>query len=160
MSQGFLTVEFTREQLYRINSDIGIFVAVLEGKTIGYLMAESVDFAAGSPLIAHMVARLKEFIFDGVPLMSCRVFVYGPVCIDERHRGQRILDALFCAMLESLHGRYDAGVAFVSMLNARSFNAHTNKLRMRIADEFEFSGQKYWTLVFAVKRHEGTLGTA
>ena len=154
LSQGFLMIAFEREQLYRINGELGIFVAVQEREVIGYLMAESVDFAVGSPLIAHMLDRLKEFTIDGVLLSSRRLFVYGPVCIDRQHRGRRILDELFKVMLKTLQGRYDAGVAFVSALNSRSFHAHKDKLGMRIADEFEFNGQKYWTLVFAIKQHE------
>jgi len=150
LSQGFLVIEYTREQLYDINSDLGIFVAVQDKTVIGYLMAESVDFAVGSPLIAHMLNRLKEFTFDSVTLASCKLFVYGPVCIDEQYRGQKILDGLFKIMLKTLQGHHDAGIAFVSAQNLRSFNAHKIKLGMRIADEFEFNGRKYWTLVFAV----------
>ncbi len=152
LSQGFLIIEFKREQLHKINSDLGIFVAVQHEAVIGYLMAESVDFAVGSPLIAHMFYRLKEFTFDRVPLASCKLFVYGPVCIDKRYRGQKVLDGLFKFMLKTLQGHYDAGVAFVSVQNLRSFNAHKIKLGMRIADEFEFNGQKYWTLIFALKQ--------
>lgn len=154
LSQGFLMIEFTKEQLYKINGELGIFVAVQGKEVIGYLMAESVDFAVGSPLIAHMFSRLKEFTIDNVPLSSCKLFVYGPVCIDKQHRGKKILDGLFKVMLNALQGQYDVGVAFVSALNRRSFNAHKNKLGMRIADEFEFNRQEYWTLVFTVEQKE------
>ncbi len=154
LSQGFLIIEFTREQLYKISSDLGIFVAVQDKTFIGYLMAQSVDFADESPLIAHMLNRLKEFTFDSVPLASCKLFIYGPVCIDEQYRGHKILDGLFDIMLKTLQGHYDAGVAFVSAQNLRSFKAHKIKLGMRIADEFEFNGQKYWTLVFALGQKE------
>jgi len=154
LSQGFLMIEFTREQLYKINSELGIFVAIHDKKVIGYLMAESVDFAVGSPLIAHMFNRLTEFTFDDVPLSSCKLFIYGPVCIDKHYRGQTILNELFQVMLKTLQGQYDLGIAFVSKLNPRSFNAHNNKLGMRIADEFEFNGQKYWTLIFTVEQQE------
>jgi hypothetical protein len=154
LSQGFLMIEFTREQLYKINGELGIFIAVQGKEVIGYLMAESVDFAVGAPLVAHMFSRLKEFTFDDVPLASCKLFVYGPVCIEKKHRGQKILNALFKFMLSTLQGQYDVGIAFVSALNHRSFSAHKNKLGMRIADEFEFKGQKYWTLVFTVEQKE------
>jgi hypothetical protein len=65
--QAFLMIEFTREQLYKINVAFGIFVAVQGKEVIGYLMAESADFAVESPLLAHMFNRLKEFLFDDVP---------------------------------------------------------------------------------------------
>jgi hypothetical protein len=157
LSQGFLTIELTREQLHKINSELGIFVALQDKKVIGYLMAESLEFAVGYPLIAHLFSRLTEFKYDGVILSSRKLFVYGPVCIDREHRGRRILEELFKVMLRALQGEYDVGVAFVSALNPRSFNAHTNKLGMRMIDEFEFIGQKYWTIAFAVEsKREGT----
>jgi len=36
MSQGFLSIEFTREQLHKINSELGIFVAVQDKTVLGY----------------------------------------------------------------------------------------------------------------------------
>jgi hypothetical protein len=154
LSQGFLSIEFTRKQLHKINSELGIFVALRGKEVVGYLMAESVEFAVVSPLIAHLLKRLNEFVFDDVPLSSCHLFVYGPVCIDKQHRGQGVLKKLFDVMLRTLQGQYDVGIAFVSALNPRSFNAHKNKLGMQMVDEFEFNGQKYWTLIFAVAPKE------
>ncbi|HJW29295.1 MAG TPA: hypothetical protein VJ508_08570, partial [Saprospiraceae bacterium] len=55
LSQGFLTIEYTREQLHRMNSELGIFVALQDKEVIGYLMAESIEFANESPLIAHLL---------------------------------------------------------------------------------------------------------
>jgi hypothetical protein len=154
LSQGFLTIPLSREQLHSKNRVHGIYVACQGKEIIGYLMAQSVEIAIGSPLIAYMLSRLKEFIYEGAPLLSSKLFVYGPVCIDREHRGQKILDELFNLMLQTLQGEYDVGIAFVSALNPRSYNAHKNKLGMQIADEFEFNGQKYWTLVFAVKQKD------
>ena len=151
LSQGFLTIEFTREQLHRMNSELGIFVALQDKEVIGYLMAESIEFANESPLIAHLLKRLKDFVYEDVPLSSRCLFVYGPVCIDRRHRGQGILEGLSNMMLQTLKGQYDVGIAFVSERNPRSLHAHQVKLGMKVVDEFEFNGQKYRTLVFGVK---------
>lgn len=150
LSQGFLTIEFTREQLHRMNSELGIFVALEAREVIGYLMAESIEFAIESPLIAHLLKRLKDFIYEGVPLSSRCMFVYGPVCIDRRHRGQGALEGLSDIMLQTLRGQYDIGIAFVSERNPRSLHAHQLKLGMKVIDEFEFNGQKYKTLAFKV----------
>lgn len=151
LSQGFLSIEFTREQLHKINSGLGIFVAVQDKVVIGYLMVESVEFAVGSPLVANMLKRLKDVVFDNIPLSSCCLYVYGPVCIDRHHRGQGILEGLFWNMKETLGADYDVGIAFVSLSNPRSLQAHTAKLGMRIIDEFEFKGGRYHTLAFRVK---------
>jgi hypothetical protein len=40
LSQGFLSIEFIREQLHSINSELGIFVALQDKEVIGYLMIE------------------------------------------------------------------------------------------------------------------------
>jgi predicted N-acetyltransferase YhbS len=151
LSQGFLSIEFTREQLHKVNSELGIFVAVQGKAVIGYLIVESVEFAVGSPLIAHMLKRLKDVLFDGVSLSSRCLFVYGPVCIDKQSRGQGILAGMFGIMKELLKSDYDVGIAFVAQDNPRSFQAHTAKLGMRVIDTFEFGGGRYSTLAFKVK---------
>lgn len=63
LSQGFLSIEFTREQLHKINSELGIFVALQGKAVVGYLMAETAGFAVGSPLISNMLKRLKDVVF-------------------------------------------------------------------------------------------------
>jgi hypothetical protein len=151
LSEGFLSIEFTREQLHKINSELGMFVAVEDKAVVGYLMAESVELAVGSPLIALMLKRLKDMTFEGVPLSSSSLFVYGPVCIAKGQRGQGILEGLFKIMKESLLSLYEVGVAFVSERNPRSLQAHTAKLGMKIEDEFEFGGGRYRTLAFRLK---------
>lgn len=54
-------------------------------------------------------------------------------------------------MKESMKAHYDVGIAFVSLSNPRSLQAHTAKLGMRVIDEFEFGGERYNTLAFRVK---------
>jgi hypothetical protein len=153
LSQGFLSIELTREQLHKINSELGIFVALQNKEVIGYLMAESIEFAVGSPLIAHLLKRLKDSLFEDIPLSSCSLFIYGPVCIDKQHRGYGILERLSSIMLHTLKGQYDVGIAFVSEQNPRSLHAHQVKLGMQMVDEFEFNGQRYRTLAFVVERN-------
>ena len=150
LSQGFLSIEFTREQLHSINSELGIFVALQEKEVVGYLIAESIEFAIGSPLIAYLLKRLREFVHEGATLSACCLFVYGPVCIDKQHRGQGVLQELFRVMVQTLRGNYDVGVGFVSEQNPRSLAAHQGKLGMQVVDEFELGGNNYKTLVFRV----------
>lgn len=151
LSQGFLSMEFTREQLHKVDSELGIFVAVQDEAVVGYVMAESVEFAVGSPLISNMLKRLRDAEFEGVPIASSALFVYGPVCIDRHQRGKGVLEGLFKVMKETLMADYDVGIAFVSHQNPRSLQAHTAKLGMKVVDEFEFGGGRYWTLAFKLK---------
>ena len=114
------------------------------------MAAQSVDIAISSPLIARMISRLKDFMFEGFSLSSCILLIYGPVCIQRQYRGKGILDKLFNLMLRELKGTCDVGIGFVSEQNPRSYNAHKNKLGLTLIDEFEFNGQKNYTFAFAV----------
>ena len=54
-------------------------------------------------------------------------------------------------MKEALSADYDFGIAFVSQQNPRSLQAHTAKLGMKVIDEFDFGGGRYWTIAFRMK---------
>jgi hypothetical protein len=134
---GFLSIEYSADQLTRLNHELGIFVAQDNDHLAGYLIAQTMDFALHSALIATMVKRFPDVQYSGRPLSSFKTFIYGPVCIAKESRGQGVLEGLYRIMLKTLQGQYDAGVAFVSERNPRSLYAHLYKLRMRVVDEFE-----------------------
>ena len=148
---GFLSIEYSHGQIERLNNELGIFIAIDSDRLSGYHIAQRMDFALQSPLINTMVSRFPNVLYHSLPLSGYRTFIYGPVCIDRRSRGQGVLEGLFNIILQTLKGQYDIGVAFVSELNRRSLHAHQDKLGMKVVDEFVFNGQKYWTLVFSVK---------
>ena len=145
---GFLSIEYSSDQLERLNNELGISVAVEDDHLAGYLIAQTMDFALQSPLIITMVKRFPDSLHRARQLSGFRSFIYGPVCINKESRGQGILEGLFNVMLQTLKGQFDVGVAFVSECNPRSLYAHREKLGMKVVDEFEFNGQQYNTLVF------------
>ena len=147
---GFLSIEYSQDQLESINNELGIFIAIDNDHLAGYLIAQTMDFVLQFPLTTTMGKRFPDVIYQSRPLSGLKTFIYGPVCIDKRYRGQGIPEGLFNVMLKTFKGQYDVGVAFVSERNPRSFHAHQNKLGMQVVDEFEFNGQKYQTLVFGV----------
>lgn len=148
-SEGFLSVEFSEDQLFEINQELGISVALENGYVIGYLMAETMEYARQFPLLAYMMGKVEKLTFEGSPLKGKRIFVYGPVCIDRDYRGKGILEGLFNTVRTSLRDQFERGVLFISKDNPHSFHAHL-KLGMSVVDEFEFDGQQYWTLGFGL----------
>ncbi len=148
LQEGFLSIEYSLEQLERLNRELGIFVARDNDRLAGYLIAQPMDFALQSPLISSMVRRFPDVHYKKRPLSELKIFIYGPVCIDRDFRGRGVLEGIYAVMLATVKGHYDAGVAFVSRKNPRSLYAHRDKLGMKVVDEFEFSGLKYDTLVF------------
>jgi hypothetical protein len=144
---GFLSIEYSPEQLARLNDDLGIFVAVDNDHLVGYLIAQTMDYALQYPLTTTMVNRFPNVLYRSRPLSGFKALIYGPVCIDKESRGRGILEGLYGVMLKTLHGQYDIGVAFISRENPRSLYAHRDKLGMKVVDEFEFNGQLYDTLL-------------
>ena len=149
---GFLSIEYSYEQLERLDNELGIFVAIEGNGLLGYLIAQTMDSAIHSPLIRTMTNRFPNVTFRSRSLSEYSIFMYGPVCIDKDARGKGILEGLCNTMLKTLKGRYDVGVAFVSENNPRSLIAHRDKLDMQMVDAFEFNGQRYKTLVFPSNR--------
>ena len=146
--EGFLSIEYSADQLTLLNREPGIFVALEDDHLAGYLITQTMDFAVQSRLITIMVNRFPDIQYRGRPLSSFRTFIYGPVCIDKKSRGQGILYGLYGIMHRTLKGQYNAGVAFVSGENPRSLHSHRDKLGMKVVDEFEANRQRYHTLVF------------
>lgn len=152
--EGFLSIEYSAEELALLNQEMGIFIALKDDHLAGFLINQTMEFAVQSPLITAMVKRFPDIQYKGRPLSSFRTFMYGPVCVDKKYRGQGILEGLYGIMLKAVQGQYDVGVAFVSDNNPHSFYAHRDKLGMNVVDEFRFNNQKYYTLVFAQGHRE------
>src|SRR5918996_177861 len=68
--EGFLSAEFTREQLSEMTGDLGIMVAVDSGSVAGYLCAFRNEFNHDSPFLAKMLASYDRMQFLGEPLSS------------------------------------------------------------------------------------------
>ncbi len=146
--QGFLSVEYAEEDLVAINNGLGIYVAMEDDRLLAYAMAETMEFAGGVPLIAHMASRFPGATFQDQPVSSLQYFIYGPVCIDRAARGRELLKGLLQAMSAALSAHFDLGIAFIAQSNIHSYHAHVRKNDMTVIDEFEFDGRQFWTVAF------------
>src|ERR1044071_9203417 len=94
-NEGFLSAEFSAEQLAAIAGDLGIMIAVEAGSVAGYLCAFRNEFDHGSPVLAEMLRAYDRVKFNGRDLSSYRTYVYGPVCVGREYRGKGILRRLY-----------------------------------------------------------------
>lgn len=147
---GFLSMQFTREQFQEMASHVGIVVAVTGDHLAGYLCASSCEFNRPFPLLAAMMQRFDTIDYRNRSLASSRVFIYGPVCIDRAYRSRGLLRRLYETLRREVSGRYDIGVAFVADDNPHSLHAHADGLGMAHVGEFIFSGKRYHILAFDV----------
>lgn len=148
--EGFLSAQFTPEQIARLAGDLGIIVAGDANCILGFLCGFRCDFDHRSPVIARMLETFDGVQFEGKPLSSYKTFIYGPVCIDRSHRRRGLLRGLYEAQKRALAGRFEVGVAFVARNNPHSMRAHVAGLGMTEVGEFEVKGSIYVTLAFGV----------
>lgn len=149
--EGFLSAEFSPDQVAAMADDIGIIVASESESVRGYLCGFRCDFDHQSPVIAKMLEGFDRVYFQGKPLASYGTFIYGPVCIDRSHRGRGLLRGLYEALKKEAAGRFEAGVAFVARDNPHSLRAHVAGLGMAEVGEFEVKDNVYVILAFNVR---------
>jgi hypothetical protein len=149
-TEGFLSAEFTREQVTKMAEDLGIMIALESGVLAGYLCAFRNDFTHGSPVLAKMFESYDAVWFEGKPLVSYKTYVYGPVCIDRDYRRRGLLRGLVEAQKRDLAGRFELGVGFVSRSNPHSLDAHLCGLGMTDVGEFDVKGNRYVIFCFRV----------
>ena len=149
-TEGFLSAEFSREQVAKLAEDLGTSIATIDAKVVAFLCAFRSEFDHGSPVIAKMLDTYPLVTFDGKPLSSYNSYIYGPVCIDRAYRRRGALRGLYEAQQQDLAGQFDIGVAFVSRSNPHSLNAHIAGLGMTAVGDFELMGNVYVILAFRV----------
>jgi hypothetical protein len=148
--EGFLSAEFSLDQVASIAEDLGTTIATVDGAAVAFLCAVRKEFNHGSPVIAQMLATYDRVKFAGQSLESYRSYIYGPVCIQRAHRRRGLLRGLYEAQLKDLAGQFEVGVAFVSLSNPYSLNAHVAGLGMTEVGDFELKGSVYVILAFRV----------
>jgi hypothetical protein len=145
---GFLSAEFTLEQVAEMAEDLGTMLALAENGLAGFVCAFRREFATGSPVIAKMIESYDVLNFEGKPLSFYNSYIYGPVCIAREYRRRGVLRGLYEAQKKDLAGRFEIGVAFVSRANRHSLDAHVAGLGMTEIGDFECNGNIYATLAF------------
>ncbi len=149
-TEGFLSAEFTPEQVAAMAEDLGITIAVVGSDVAGFLCAFRREFNTGSPVIAKMLESYDLFQFEGKLLSRYRSYLYGPVCIGREYRRRGFLRGLYQAQLTELAGQFEVGAAFVARNNPHSLKAHISGLGMTEVGDFEVKGNRYVILAFRV----------
>src|SRR5215467_3331546 len=148
--QGFLSAQFSPEQISEMAGDLGITIALVEDNLAGFLCAFRNEFEHGSPVLSKMFESYERVKYLGKPLSSYKSYAYGPVCIGREYRQRGLLRGLYEAQKKELAGQFDIGVAFVSRGNPHSLRAHVSGLAMTEVGDFEAKGNVYVILAFSV----------
>ena len=156
-TRGFISAQFTMPELQVMVLEPGIVIGVSEDNSV-------VAVAGSSPIPSHggrgIFLKIDELIgqvsYNGNQLSQYRLFMYGPVCVDENCGGQGLAGKLWHGFVKTVRGRYDVGLAFVSLANSISLKAHRDKLGMTQVCEFEAEGGRYALLAFSIPEDQLT----
>jgi hypothetical protein len=148
---GFLSAEFSLEQIAAMASDLGIVAARSDGEVVGFMCASRMDFVPRPTILDSMLKCLDGVALDGRSPTEDPTFIYGPVCLDREYRGTGLLRQMFERLKKDFVSYYELGVAFVAVSNPRSLNAHVNGLGMTAAGLFDYGGNRYHALVFSAR---------
>ncbi len=155
---GFLSAAFSAPQFQSMDNDGCVIVGVTEEvegveetNVKSFLCASTPMFNLPFPLPATMVERFPTIKFEAKTLSDYQIIITGPVCVDETWRGKGVIEKLYKALYDEIHGQYQVAVVFVSVENPRSIKAH-EKLGMSVVDKFEFSGKNYVVMAVGIKQ--------
>jgi hypothetical protein len=146
--EGFLSAEFSLEQVRAIATDLGIAIVTMDDDLAGCVCAIRREFDHGSLVVAKMLESYDQARFEGKPLSAFNSYIYGPVCIARQYRRRGLLRGLYGFQKKDLAGQFEVGVALVSHSNPHSMQAHVEGLGMTEAGEFEVNGNLFAILAF------------
>ena len=132
---GSLSVRQTADWLRRTMSEMPIIVARRDGVVVGYALATSI---AAKSHVGIVQTMLRAF-----PAPS-NCYLYGPVCVTESERGNRLAAMMYQEMRKRLPGR--TAMSFVRSDNMPSLKAN-RKMGKTELGEFKHDGESY--IVFA-----------
>ena len=116
-TEGFVTMEYTVEQLQQMSGPYRHVVAKFDGIVVGYALVMLKECRASFPFLDDMFGEAEAGI-DG------SYFVMGQVCVDGAFRGKGIFRKLYHALREQMRADFDCVVTEVSTRNERSMRAH------------------------------------
>jgi hypothetical protein len=148
--EGFLSAEFSLEQVAAIATDLGIAIVTMDNDLAGCVCGIRREFDHRSPVVAKMLDSYDQVWFEDKPLSAFNSYIYGPVCLARQYRRRGLLRGLYDFQKKDLAGRFELGVALVSHSNPHSMQAHVEGLGMTKTGEFELNGSLFAILAFRI----------
>lgn len=144
--EGFLTVDYTLENLTRLNDFEKHIIAKVDNKIVAYVLAMTKDAREDIPDLIPMFAVFDQNNFKGKPISAYDYIVVGQVCVDKKFRGQGLFDRNYAFYKETYKGKYELAVTEIATKNMRSLNAH-QRVGFREICRYTASNGIEWAIV-------------
>jgi GNAT superfamily N-acetyltransferase len=123
-TQGFVTMEYTVQQLLEMAGGYQHIVARAGVQVIGYALVMQKECRAAFPALEDMFAHADACVVNGKPMRDTPYFVMGQVCVAQAFRGQGVFRRLYQALSGRMRADFALVVTEVSVRNVRSMRAH------------------------------------
>lgn len=147
---GFVTTPFTLPQIEDIISKEGLFISEIDSRLIAYAFAGTWDYFDQWPIFPFMTSRFPQLTYKNFDISREKSFQYGPVCVEKSYRGKQVFNHVFEEMRLHWLEKYPLSITFINQINSRSCRAH-QKIGWDIIDEFDFNGNRYYSLAFDMR---------
>jgi GNAT superfamily N-acetyltransferase len=123
-SQGFVTMDYTVEELAGICGPYRHVVAKDGERVVGYALVLLAERGAAFRVLDDMFNKIAAGSIDGEPIRDGSYFVMGQVCIARGYRGKGLFGQLYRALRAQMRGHFAFVITEVSDQNVRSMGAH------------------------------------
>ncbi len=123
-SQGFLTVQHTREMLDRMHHLAPSIIIKDNDAVVGYALTMLRECRHLIAPLEPMFATFDHLSWRGKPLNEYTFYVMGQICVAKEYRGQGLFDKLYHGHRETFQPSYDFIITEVATRNTRSMRAH------------------------------------
>ncbi|AIY41627.1 hypothetical protein LT85_2469 [Collimonas arenae] len=124
LTEGFVTMQYTVQELQLMCGAYRHAVAKSDGIVIGYALTMMKDCRTSFPFLDSMFDDAEAAVFDGRPLRDHPYFFMGQICVDKAFRGKGVFRRLYETLREHMRTECDFIVTEVSVNNPRSLGAH------------------------------------
>jgi len=145
-SEGFVSVEHTKELLLDMCLPYPHVIALDENKVVAYALMMSIEFSKKIPMLVDLFQRIEQLDYKGFSLAQAKYMVMGQICIDKPYRSKGIFQKLYLKMSDTLKAEYDFIITEISLKNGRSMRAH-EKVGFKSILEYTSSDNIDWSLV-------------
>lgn len=145
--EGFVSVKTNFSLLRTIMKEIGILVAEVRGKVVGYELPLGLNHAAKIQLLDPFVKRFTKLKYEHRKIGYYHWVIEGQINVNKAYKGKGIAEELHRNFVDMLKGKYDLIVTEISDQNPRSLHVHTKKLGLKVIDEYKAEGRKWYILL-------------
>ncbi|TPX73916.1 hypothetical protein CcCBS67573_g04815 [Chytriomyces confervae] len=159
LDQGFLSVEYSMQDLIQFNETTPAIIAVAPSGSdasssvvVGYALAADMHAALAHHLLKEATQEVYDRCsFNGKPIRDSKFVVMGQVCVAKECRGQGVLQQLYSLFLSTYKERgYDLVETEVSKANERSLKAHV-KTGWVVVDSLTVEGGEWHVIALDLK---------